>query len=133
MVGERPKPQYPLEANHAQAVEAPPGASIVLGMVARASGEVFESDRIMRQETNSQRVVVVSNRLPVTLKRVGDGWQTRKTSGGLATAMQPMLQQTNGIWIGWSGETSDTNDEKRLTIVNDLAKQDRYFAVHLDA
>jgi len=86
----------------------------------------------MSAETNNQRVIVVSNRLPVTLKRAGDSWQTKKTAGGLATAMQPVLQQRNGIWIGWSGETSGINDEKRRSIVKDWAKQYRYFAVDLD-
>lgn len=86
----------------------------------------------MSAETNNQRVIVVSNRLPVTLKRAGDSWQTRKTAGGLATAMQPMLLQRNGIWIGWSGETSAINDEKRSGIMEDWAKQYRYFAVDLD-
>ena len=86
----------------------------------------------MREETNSRRVVVVSNRLPVTLKRVGDVWQTRKTAGGLATAMQPVLQQNDGIWIGWTGETSSPNDETRRTIVEGWAREHRYYGVDLD-
>ena len=87
----------------------------------------------MSVAVNNQRVIVVSNRLPVTLKRVGENWQTRKTAGGLATAMQPVLQQRDGIWIGWSGETSVTNDEKRCAVVEGWATQHRYFAVDLDA
>ena len=80
---------------------------------------------------DKQRVVIVSNRLPVSLKRVGDNWQSRKTAGGLASAMQPILEGRNGIWIGWSGDASDNNDEKRRKVLNDWAKQDRYFAVDL--
>lgn len=87
----------------------------------------------MREETKSQRVVVVSNRLPVTLKRVGGAWQTKKTAGGLAAAMQPVLQQNDGIWIGWTGETSGTDDGNRRAIVEDWARQHRYFGVDLDA
>ncbi len=86
----------------------------------------------MSKDTNNQRVVVVSNRLPVRLKRVGEYWHSRKTAGGLATAMQPVLQKRNGIWIGWSGETSAIDDKKRRSIVNDWARQNRYFAVDLD-
>lgn len=47
--------------------------------------------------------------------------------------MQPILQKSEGIWIGWSGETSGNRDEKRRAIVEDWAKQHRYFAVDLDA
>ena len=47
--------------------------------------------------------------------------------------MQPLLQQTNGVWIGWTGDTSGSDDdEKRNSIVQGWAKQHRYFAVDLD-
>jgi len=87
----------------------------------------------MEQQRNTKRIVVVSNRLPVTLKRVGENWQTRKTSGGLATAMKPVLQQSGGIWIGWTGETSEPGDEKRRSIIDGWSKQYGYFGVDLDS
>jgi trehalose 6-phosphate synthase/phosphatase len=78
-----------------------------------------------------QRVIVVSNRLPFTLKRSGDGWRTEKSAGGLATAMRPILRQTDGLWIGWSGETSGINDEKKQRTLKKWAEQERYIAVDL--
>lgn len=81
----------------------------------------------------NQRIIVVSNRLPVRLKRAGNLWQSRKTAGGLATAMQPVLEQRDGIWIGWSGETSPPDDEKRRAVVESWATQYGYVAVDLDA
>ncbi len=84
-------------------------------------------------QRDNQRVLVVSNRLPVTLKRAGDSWQSKRTAGGLATAMDPILQKTDGIWIGWSGETSGSNDQKRSAIIKEWAKEHRYFSVDLDA
>lgn len=83
-------------------------------------------------ETNNQRVIVVSNRLPVILKRAGDGWQSKRSAGGLATAMQPILQKTDGVWIGWSGESSESSDEKRNVIIEKWASEYRYFSVDLD-
>ncbi|HEX8684962.1 MAG TPA: hypothetical protein VF654_00635, partial [Pyrinomonadaceae bacterium] len=59
-----------------------------------------------------QRLVVVSNRLPFTLKRAGDGWRTERSAGGLATAMKPLLEQRRGIWIGWSGDSSEAGGEE---------------------
>ena len=62
-------------------------------------------------ETNAERLVVVSNRLPFSLKREegdgGGGWTLSRSAGGLATAMDPLLKQTGGIWIGWPGDSSD--------------------------
>jgi trehalose 6-phosphate synthase/phosphatase len=77
------------------------------------------------------RLVVVSNRLPVTLKRAGESWRTERSQGGLATAMGPLLKRTNGIWIGWSGDASGINDEKREELLKRWAERDRYFAVDL--
>ncbi len=45
------------------------------------------------------RVIVAANRLPV--RRVGDSWE--RSPGGLVSALTPILQQNNGVWIGWNG------------------------------
>ncbi|MGH9324787.1 MAG: alpha,alpha-trehalose-phosphate synthase (UDP-forming) [Vicinamibacteria bacterium] len=51
-----------------------------------------------------RRIVVVSNRLPVVLSRRDDGgWSARPGSGGLVTALTPVLRRCNGLWIGWPG------------------------------
>lgn len=51
----------------------------------------------------SQRVVVVSNRLPVVLKKQAGAWSARPGTGGLVTALQPVLKEREGIWVGWPG------------------------------
>src|SRR5713226_8937979 len=45
----------------------------------------------------SRRLVVVSNRVTPTAAAKPD-------SGGLAVAIRSALQQSGGIWFGWSGE-----------------------------
>ena len=50
------------------------------------------------------RLVVVSNRLPVTiLKDEQSGWSVSAGSGGLVTALSPVLRNRGGLWIGWLG------------------------------
>jgi len=88
---------------------------------------------MLNESSNHPRVVVVSNRLPVALKRAGESWRVEKGAGGLATAMHPILKRTNGIWIGWSGESSGIFDEKRRQIVQRWAERDRYHAIDLPA
>jgi trehalose 6-phosphate synthase/phosphatase len=56
------------------------------------------------------RLIVVSNRLPVGLERQGDKWHTSKSAGGLATAMDPVLRNTGGVWVGWSGAKEDSEE-----------------------
>ncbi|MEV8515953.1 trehalose-6-phosphate synthase [Dactylosporangium sp. NPDC051484] len=54
--------------------------------------------------------VVVANRLPVD-KVVGpDGAATfRRSPGGLVTALEPVLQQRDGTWVGWPGGAGDSD------------------------
>ncbi len=52
----------------------------------------------------SGRLLVVSNRLPLTLERTGKGWRDAPSAGGLVTALGPVLRDTRGLWIGWAGD-----------------------------
>lgn len=49
------------------------------------------------------RLIVVSNRLPVTICRSGSQIEVRKSCGGLVTALEPLLRRSGGYWIGWPG------------------------------
>ena len=53
-------------------------------------------------------LVAVSNRLPIILKKVDDRWEIESGSGGLVTAMAPVLRNRGGLWIGWPGATEKT-------------------------
>jgi trehalose 6-phosphate synthase len=53
-------------------------------------------------------LVIVANRLPVdrvTLPDGTTGW--RRSPGGLVTALEPVLRQGDGAWIGWPGTADD--------------------------
>jgi trehalose 6-phosphate synthase len=48
--------------------------------------------------------VVVASRLPVDRVDEPDGEeQWRPSPGGLVTALQPVMREANGVWIGWPG------------------------------
>lgn len=49
-------------------------------------------------------MVVVSNRLPVDYVSGPDGETRWKSSpGGLVTALEPVMRETDGAWVGWPG------------------------------
>ena len=50
-----------------------------------------------------QPIVVAANRLPVM--RTDDGWAP--SPGGLVRALLPMLRDTGGTWVGWTGDPDD--------------------------
>jgi trehalose 6-phosphate synthase len=55
-----------------------------------------------------QRLVVVSNRLPIVLERQKTGkWDIGPGAGGLITALGPVLRNRGGLWIGWLGASSE--------------------------
>ena len=51
----------------------------------------------------NRRLVVVSNRLPIVLKRTDGSWSMQKGSGGLVTALGTVLKNRGGLWVGWPG------------------------------
>jgi len=49
-------------------------------------------------------MVVVSNRLPFVLMRKEDGsLERRMSAGGLVTAVAPVVVESQGTWVGWTG------------------------------
>jgi len=65
----------------------------------------------------AQRVLIVSNRLPITAQRSPDGFSIEPSSGGLATGLRASHEGSNGWWIGWPGlgENLEPEDRRRLT------------------
>ena len=49
------------------------------------------------------RVLIVSNRLPITLGVSAEGFTVERSSGGLATGLKPVHEAGGGLWIGWPG------------------------------
>jgi len=83
--------------------------------------------------SSGERLVVVSNRLPLTLRHVAGEWRTQRSAGGLATAMGPLLQGSHGIWIGWHGSTLHPKDPERRKVVQNWAETDQCIAVDISA
>jgi trehalose 6-phosphate synthase/phosphatase len=53
---------------------------------------------------------IVSNRLPVVLKRRRQRWEVEPGAGGLVQALRPILRDRGGAWIGWPGVTAESGD-----------------------
>ena len=63
---------------------------------------------------DGKKLVVVSNRLPVAIYKDEQGWKVKSSSGGLVTALTPIMEKTNGIWIGWPGCSEEAPAENLL-------------------
>ncbi|MDZ7848301.1 MAG: trehalose-6-phosphate synthase [Owenweeksia sp.] len=60
------------------------------------------------------KTIIVSNRLPVNVKRDTEGAITyRSSAGGLATGLSSVYQQDGNVWVGWPGAYFRTTAEKK--------------------
>src|SRR5437879_12434752 len=58
------------------------------------------------------RLIVVSNRLPFALDSTGeDLWTVTPAVGGLVSAIEPVLRERGGTWIGWPGVAGEIPQE----------------------
>jgi trehalose 6-phosphate synthase/phosphatase len=64
-----------------------------------------------------RRLLIVSNRLPITVEKKKDDLHFPQSTGGLATGLGSFYKSYESIWVGWPGITSDkTNKEEREDI-----------------
>lgn len=70
----------------------------------------------------SSNLILVANRLPISLTSSRRGLRIHKSPGGMASALLPLLKNTSTIWLGYSGleETLTVDNLKQLGISSQL-------------
>jgi trehalose 6-phosphate synthase/phosphatase len=76
------------------------------------------------------RLLIVANRLPVTVRVTEAGVEVQRSAGGLATGLMRPHAQSDGLWIGWSGAEVDLTAEQQERLDRELAEM-RLVAVPL--
>ena len=54
-------------------------------------------------------LVVLSNRLPFAIVARPHGPRVTRGAGGLVTALDPVLAERGGVWVGWSGAAQEAS------------------------
>ena len=67
------------------------------------------------------RLVIVSNRLPIVIAEENGKLAVKGGSGGLVTALAPVLRNRGGLWIGWPGYVNADSSE----VINMISKENR--------
>jgi trehalose 6-phosphate synthase/phosphatase len=60
--------------------------------------------------SSGRRTILVSNRLPVSIRVSRGILETIPSSGGLATGLRGPHSRGDSLWIGWPGDTKGLND-----------------------
>ncbi|WP_046215108.1 bifunctional alpha,alpha-trehalose-phosphate synthase (UDP-forming)/trehalose-phosphatase [Paenibacillus wulumuqiensis] len=70
------------------------------------------------------KIIFVSNRLPVTVKKTESDLQYSKSIGGLATGLKSYHEQGDSLWAGWPGISSnDLNEQDEKDIDQELREE----------
>ena len=77
------------------------------------------------------KTIIVSNRLPLQIKRHDNQLDIKPSVGGLATGMKSVHEDGNGIWIGWSGLTEEELDDNLRAQAKKALKENKCAAVSL--
>ncbi|KAH7356344.1 alpha,alpha-trehalose-phosphate synthase-like protein subunit [Pyrenochaeta sp. MPI-SDFR-AT-0127] len=60
--------------------------------------------KLVRRQTHEGRLLLVSNRLPITIKRSDEGkYEMSMSSGGLVSGLSGLSKTTTFQWYGWPG------------------------------
>jgi len=78
------------------------------------------------------RVLIVANRLPVTVKATDEGVEVQRSAGGLATGLLRPHEQSGGLWVGWSGAPEELTPKQQSALEEQLTAM-RLVAVPLTA
>jgi trehalose 6-phosphate synthase/phosphatase len=85
-----------------------------------------------RGRASAGRLLIVSNRLPVTLRAGEDGPELQPSSGGLATGLWSPHRRGSGLWIGWPGPLGELAPDDLARVEKQLEEQ-RLVPVELSA
>lgn len=70
------------------------------------------------------RLLIVSNRLPITLVRREGEFQVEASAGGLATGLGSIYKSCDSLWVGWCGVARERLRGREEAIDEMLAAQD---------
>ena len=62
----------------------------------------------------SRRLLIVSNRLPVTAQVTAEGPRIVPSCGGLATGLRRWHEGSEGLWLGWPGEVGGAAQQREV-------------------
>ena len=59
------------------------------------------------------RTIIISNRLPVKIKKENGQFDLKPSEGGLATGLGSIYKQGDNVWVGWPGIEITSEDEQQ--------------------
>ena len=87
--------------------------------------------KLVRQKAEEGRLLLVSNRLPITIKRSDEGkYEMSMSSGGLVSGLSGLSKTTTFQWYGWPG--LEVPDDEVETLEGQLREEYNAVPIMLD-
>ena len=77
------------------------------------------------------RILIVSNRLPVQISSENEKITVTPSVGGLATGMQSIYKTYDSLWIGWPGLSEEELTPVVQGAVNEALRKEKCVPVYL--
>ncbi|CAG8644408.1 15036_t:CDS:2 [Acaulospora morrowiae] len=77
--------------------------------------KIHVNEALSTLDGNITRLLVVSNRLPVTVTKVNEEYTFKMSSGGLVSALSGLKKMMSFTWIGWPGISIPEGERKIVT------------------
>jgi trehalose 6-phosphate synthase/phosphatase len=85
----------------------------------------------MKENKKSNRkIIIVSNRLPVTISKRKDGIKIQPSPGGLATCLRAIQEEEKAIFVGWPGYWP-ANDREKKSVEKELINNYKSYPVFI--
>jgi trehalose 6-phosphate synthase/phosphatase len=73
-------------------------------------------------DVGTGRLIILSNRLPLTVAVEEGHAAVQPSVGGLATGLRGPHERRGGVWIGWPGDIENLTAEERVRVDDELAR-----------
>lgn len=82
------------------------------------------------EDEKKRGLIIVSNRLPLSVKEENGSYKSSLSSGGLVTALSSLTKSTNFRWFGWPGKAIEDPEEQKK--VSDALAENSAMGIFLD-
>ncbi len=70
-----------------------------------------------------KKLIIVSNRLPLSASKIGDTIKFKRSVGGLATGLGSFYKDFESTWVGWPGIASERLRNRKKEVQTELARE----------
>jgi trehalose 6-phosphate synthase/phosphatase len=74
-------------------------------------------------EAIARRILIASNRLPISVRRTGGNLTVEASTGGLATGLAGVHGNAESVWIGWPGHSERLTPEETESLARDYRER----------